>query len=98
MRHNLVMSAKEEAPPAGKGLYKIPDLSAATGLSGPTIHLYLREGILPEPIRTQRNQALYDQDFLERLQLIAKLKQNTHFPLAIIKELVTSIPHGEVGR
>ena len=39
------------------GLLKMSELAEASGVSAGTIKHYLREGLLPEPVRTSRNMA-----------------------------------------
>lgn len=49
---------------------KIGELSAASDTSVETIRYYEREGLLPEPARTQGNFRSYEASHLERLQFI----------------------------
>jgi Cd(II)/Pb(II)-responsive transcriptional regulator len=49
---------------------KIGNLSAASATSVETIRYYEREGLLPEPGRTQGNFRVYEASHLERLQFI----------------------------
>ena len=49
---------------------KIGALSSASGTPIETIRFYEREGLLPEPARTQGNFRVYEQPHLERLQFI----------------------------
>ena len=44
---------------AGTHLLKMSELAEASGVSAGTIKHYLREGLLPEPVRTSRNMAYY---------------------------------------
>ena len=39
------------------GLLRMRELAAASGVSAGTIKHYLREGLLPEPVRTSRKMA-----------------------------------------
>ena len=41
----------------GNGLLKMSELAEQSGVSAGTIKHYLREGLLPEPVRTSRNMA-----------------------------------------
>src|SRR6059058_1321395 len=56
-----------------KGLLKMSELAAASGVSAGTIKHYLREGLLPEPVRTSRNMAYYPPDFVDRIRLIKQV-------------------------
>ena len=49
---------------------KIGALSTASGTPVETIRFYEKEGLLPEPARTQGNFRVYEQPHLERLQFI----------------------------
>jgi AcrR family transcriptional regulator len=53
---------------------KISELSVYTNIPAPTIRYYLREGLLPEPMRTSRNMAYYTEDHLNRLLKIREMK------------------------
>jgi DNA-binding transcriptional MerR regulator len=64
------------------------DLERATGVGREAIRYYIREGLLPEPERTARNVAWYDEAFVERTSLIKKLQKERYLPLAVIKGIV----------
>jgi DNA-binding transcriptional MerR regulator len=65
--------AEEPASPAPGGEYTIDELAAAAGLPTRTVRLYQSVGVLDPPRRKGRI-AIYSDDHLERLQLIAKLQ------------------------
>ena len=48
------------------GLLKMSELVEASGVPAATIKHYLREGLLPEPIKTSRNMAWYRPETVER--------------------------------
>ena len=73
---------------SGDGLLRMRDLASASGVSAGTIKHYLREGLLPEPVRTSRNMAYYPPDFVERIQLIKQLQQERFMPLKAIKRVL----------
>ncbi|QAY73102.1 MerR family transcriptional regulator [Agromyces protaetiae] len=52
---------------------RISELSTAAGLPVATIKYYLREGLLPEGVRTSPTQATYDEVHLRRLRVIRAL-------------------------
>jgi DNA-binding transcriptional MerR regulator len=52
---------------------RISELSMATGVAVPTIKYYLREGLLPEGVRTAATQAVYEQLHVRRLRVIRAL-------------------------
>jgi DNA-binding transcriptional MerR regulator len=71
-----------------KELLKISELSERSGVPVATIHHYLREGLLPEPVKTSRNMAYYPPEFVERLGLIKQLQEDRFMPLKLIRELL----------
>ncbi len=64
-------------------LYTIGELAEATGTTPRTIRYYTAEGLLPPP-DTRGRYALYGQEHIDRLQLIARLK-DAYLPLGEIK-------------
>ena len=82
---------------------KMSELAEASGVSAGTIKHYLREGLLPEPVRTSRNMAYYPPDFVERIRLIKRLQEERFMPLKLIKGVLADaerprIPRGEVAQ
>lgn len=67
------------------------DVCARTGLARSTIHHYIREGVLPQPTKTGRNTAVYDEDFVRRALLVKTLQGKTHMPLAQIRETLNGM-------
>ena len=74
------------------GLLKMSELAERSGVSAGTIKHYLREGLLPEPVRTSRNMAYYPVDFVERIRLIKRLQEDRFMPLKVIKGVMESDP------
>ena len=74
------------------GLLKMAELAERSGVSAPTIKHYLREGLLPEPVRTSRNMAYYPPDFVERIRLIKRLQEERFMPLKLIKRVMDEDP------
>jgi DNA-binding transcriptional MerR regulator len=70
------------------GMLKMAELAEASGVSTSTIKHYLREGLLPEPVKTSRNMAWYPPEFVERIQLIKELQERRFMPLKAIKGLL----------
>jgi len=77
---------------AADGLLKMGELAARSGVSAGTIKHYLREGLLPEPVRTSRNMAYYPPDFVDRIRLIKRLQEDRFMPLRLIKSVLDSDP------
>ena len=67
---------------------KIGELIKRTGVTRATVHHYVREGLLPEPVKTSRNMALYDANCVERVMLIKGLQAQTRRSLAEVKTLL----------
>ena len=74
------------------GLLKMSELADRSGVSSGTIKHYLREGLLPEPVRTSRNMAYYPPEFVERIRLIKQLQEERFMPLKVIKRMVDADP------
>jgi DNA-binding transcriptional MerR regulator len=74
------------------GYLKMRELAAASGVSAGTIKHYLREGLLPEPVKTSRNMAYYPPDFVERIKLIKQLQEDRFMPLKLIKRMIERDP------
>lgn len=66
---------------------KIGELIKRTGVTRATIHHYVREGLLPEPLKTSRNMALYDTGCVDRVLLIKGLQAQTRRSLSEVKAL-----------
>jgi DNA-binding transcriptional MerR regulator len=61
------------------------ELAEAAGVSAGTIRHYLREGLLPEPVKTSRNMAWYPREFIDRVKLIKQIQEERFLPLKVIK-------------
>jgi len=75
---------------AENGLLRMRELAEASGVPAPTIKHYLREGLLPEPVKTSRNMAYYPPEFVDRIKLIKQLQEQRYLPLKAIKEVLDS--------
>ena len=71
-----------------KELLKISELAERSGVPVATIRHYLREGLLPEPVRTSRNMAYYPPEFVGRIRLIKQLQEERFMPLRVIRDLL----------
>ncbi len=74
------------------GLLKISELARESGVSTATIKHYLREGLLPEPVKTSRNMAYYPREFVDRIKLIKQLQEERFLPLRLIKTMLEEDP------
>ncbi|HEX2160486.1 MAG TPA: MerR family transcriptional regulator [Thermoleophilaceae bacterium] len=90
------MSSAHDAEPSGAngadGLLKMSELAEASGVSAGTIKHYLREGLLPEPVKTSRNMAYYPPAFVERIRLIKRLQEERFMPLKAIRRVLDDDP------
>jgi DNA-binding transcriptional MerR regulator len=77
---------------SSNGMLKMSELAERSGVSAGTIKHYLREGLLPEPVRTSRNMAYYPPEFVERIQLIKHLQEQRFMPLRVIKGMLDDDP------
>ena len=82
-----------------KEFLKISELSERSGVPVATIRHYLREGLLPEPVKTSRNMAYYPPEFIDRIRLIKQLQEERFMPLKVIRELLERerMPAEEAG-
>ena len=76
-------STESEAP-----MLKMKELVDATGATKPTILHYLKEGLLPKPVKTSRNMAYYHSSCVERIMFIKQMQSNHRLPLAQIKVIL----------
>lgn len=65
------------------------ELERATGFSRATIGFYIKKGLLPSPEKSARNMAYYDRRFIDKLQLIKKLK-DADFSLEQIGQILSA--------
>jgi DNA-binding transcriptional MerR regulator len=67
-------------------------------VSAGTIKHYLREGLLPEPVRTSRNMAYYPPEFVDRIRTIKRLQEERFMPLRAIKRVLDRAAEGDRSR
>jgi DNA-binding transcriptional MerR regulator len=73
-------------------LLRMGELAEASGVPAPTIKHYLREGLLPEPVKTSRNMAYYPPEFVDRIRLIKRLQEERFMPLKAIRSVLEDGP------
>ncbi len=79
------------------GLLKMSVFAERSGVPIPTIKHYLREQLLPEPVKTSRNMAYYDAALVPRVRAIKRLQTSLHLPLAIIRQVLDRIDTEEIA-
>jgi DNA-binding transcriptional MerR regulator len=77
---------------AQRKLLRMGELAEASGVPAGTIKHYLREGLLPEPVKTSRNMAYYPPEFVERIRLIKQLQEERFMPLKVIRSMLDEDP------
>ena len=81
------MSEKTDQRPPG---LRISELAKRSDVSIPTIKHYLKEGLLPRPIKTGRTMSYYDESCVDRVRLIKRLQNERFLPLYVIKQILES--------
>jgi DNA-binding transcriptional MerR regulator len=79
-------------------MLRMGELARASGVSAATIKHYLREGLLPEPVRTSRNMAYYPPEFVDRIRTIKRLQEERFMPLRAIKRILDRAAEGDRSR
>ncbi len=69
-------------------LLRIAELEKLSGFPRYTIHKYVRDGLLPAPVKTGKTMAYYDLSHLERLQAIREIKGSSRLPVSYLKEVL----------
>ncbi len=78
-----------------KNLMRISDIAQSAGVSVPTVHYYLREGLLTAPVKTSRNMAYYDPICVEEIKLIKEFQTERFLPLSMIKMILQAKREGQ---
>ena len=86
------MSARGHAANGGPeqtdGLVRIGELAELAGVPVATVRHYLREGLLPEGIKSAPNMAYYPPELADRIRRIKRLQEERYLPLRVIRELI----------
>ena len=69
------------------GKLRISELARRADVPRATIQFYVREGLLPAPVKTGRTMAYYDPDCVDRVTLMKEL-QRRYLPLGVIRRLL----------
>jgi DNA-binding transcriptional MerR regulator len=73
---------------AERRLLRISELAALTEVPPASIKFYIKEGLLPPPVKTSRNMAYYDETFVEKIRLIKELQAHHFLPLRVIRDII----------
>ena len=71
-----------------ENLMRIKKLSEETGVPRGTIKYYIKEGLIPRPIKTHRNMAYYNEKHLDAIRMVKELQSKRFLPLSIIRQIV----------
>lgn len=74
-------------------LLRVGELSKQTGTSTSAINYYVREGLLPPPLKTAPNMAYYDPSYVDMVNSIRVLQKDKGLSLSEIKELLSGEDH-----
>ena len=80
--------AEDEPQDDAPKMVKMSVLARMSGVPSATIKHYVREGLLPEPHRPNRNMAYYDTAVIPRIQRIKELQRTRYLPLKVIKQVL----------
>ncbi|MCH7739972.1 MAG: MerR family transcriptional regulator [Chloroflexi bacterium] len=75
----------------------VGELSRRTGLSTAAINFYVREGLLPPPVKTSATRAVYEESYVDRIGRINELKAQGLTLKVIARVLDNPDPAGELG-
>jgi DNA-binding transcriptional MerR regulator len=78
-----------------QGLMRISEIARAAGVSLPTIHYYIREGLLSPSLKTAQNMAYYSPDCIDEIRLIKELQTKKYLPLSVIKLIIQAKHEGQ---
>jgi DNA-binding transcriptional MerR regulator len=69
-------------------LIRMKKLSEETGVPKGTIQFYIKEGLIPRPIKTHQNMAYYDENHLDAIRMIKELQSKRFLPLSVIRQIM----------
>ncbi len=70
------------------------ELTEKTGVPKATIQYYIKEGVIPRPVKTRANMAYYTEEHINAVRLVKELQAKRYLPLAVIKKLVRNDRNG----
>jgi len=73
---------------------KIGELAKKASIPASTIRYYVKEGLLPEPVKVNKSMAYYNESCIEKLKIIRYLKETRYFPLSMIRNIIRRIEQG----
>ena len=73
---------------------KIGEIAKKSGVPPSTIRYYVRQGLLPEPVKVNKSMAYYEEDCIEKIQAIRHLQEAKYFPLSVIRNILRRMDEG----
>jgi DNA-binding transcriptional MerR regulator len=73
---------------------KISEIAKKSGVATSTIRYYVREGLLPEPERKNRNMSYYDEACIERIKIVRHFQVKKFYPLTVIRNIMRRVDDG----
>ncbi|HOM29725.1 MAG TPA: MerR family transcriptional regulator [Deltaproteobacteria bacterium] len=73
---------------------KIGEIAKRSGVAPSTIRYYVRQGLLPEPVKVNKSMAYYDESCIEKIHAIRRLQERKYFPLSVIKNILRRMDKG----
>ncbi|UCG39262.1 MAG: MerR family transcriptional regulator [bacterium] len=67
---------------------RMKQLTEATGVTKATVQHYIKEGLVPKPVKTHRNMAYYNASHVNAIRLIKELQSKRFLPLSVIKQVM----------
>ena len=93
MMYNIITLGPSMMPAHRAKRLKISELAEKAEVTIPTIRHYLKEGLLPQPVKTGQTMAYYDTECIDRIRLIKRLQRERFLPIEVIKRVINA---GEV--
>lgn len=87
-------SKKKPTTPDGRPMLKMKELVEATRVTKATVLLYVKEGLLPKPVKTSPNMAYYDPVCIERISFIKSIQASHRLSLTAIRALIDEMKEG----
>ena len=69
-------------------MMRMKELTEAAGVPRGTIQFYIKEGLIPKPIKQSANSAFYTEEHLNEILLVKELQSKRFLPLSVIKEIM----------
>lgn len=75
-------------PEQDENLFRMKKLCELAGVTRATVLYYISKGLIPKPIKSGRNMALYDQTHVHAIRVVKGLQNKRYFPLSVVHELL----------